>query len=499
MKEKNAIVVGAGLGGLASACYLAKDGYKVTVIEKNDSYGGRASILQENGFRFDMGPSWYWMTEIYDKFFNDFGKKTSDYFELVRISPSYKVFWNKDEILDVPVELEDLYKVFEEMEPGSSEKLKKIMDEGKEMLDIALSKFLYRNYNSVLDLANPELIIKGLKLKVFKSLQSVINTNFKNSKLRQLCTWHSLFLGATPENLPSLYSFMLYVDFKLGTWYPKGGIFELPKAMHKLATELGVEFIFNSAVTKIDVEKGIAKGVFVADKYYKADNIVFNGDYQFAETKLLEKEWQTYNSSYWEKTVVAPSCLLFYIGVNKKLVNVEHHNYYFSNNWDDHFDTLFKNPSLPPKDPAFYFNIASKSDSNLAPEGNDTLFVLIPVASDLPEIEDHKDHYFKNVIKKIEDLTGNSISDSIIAKRIISPADQTNLYNAYKGTCFGLAQTLFQTASFRPKNKSTKVSNLFYCGHFAHPGIGMPMVIISGYVASDLVKKYGNNTTTTNI
>jgi len=216
MNSKTAIVIGAGLGGLAASCYLAKDGYKVTVFEKNSDIGGRASVVEQDGFRFDMGPSWYWMPDIFEKFFNDFGKKSSDYYKLIRTDPSYRVYWGKDDKLDMPVDLNELFKIFEELEPGSSLKLQKIMDEGKEMLEIALSKFLYRNYNSILDLANPELIVKGLKLKVFKSLQSLINSNFKNERLRQLCTWHSLFLGATPENRPSLYSFMLYVYFKVG-------------------------------------------------------------------------------------------------------------------------------------------------------------------------------------------------------------------------------------------------------------------------------------------
>mgnify|MGYP001385457723 CR=1 FL=1 len=492
MNSKTAIVIGAGLGGLAASCYLAKDGYKVTVFEKNSDIGGRASVVEQDGFRFDMGPSWYWMPDIFEKFFNDFGKKSSDYYKLIRTDPSYRVYWGKDDKLDMPVDLNELFKIFEELEPGSSLKLQKIMDEGKEMLEIALSKFLYRNYNSILDLANPELIVKGLKLKVFKSLQSLINSNFKNERLRQLCTWHSLFLGATPENLPSLYSFMLYVDFKVGTWYPEKGIFELPKAMYSLAKELGVEFKFNAPVTKINVENGVAKSVLVNNQDMVADYIVVNADYQFAETRLLDEQWQTYKQKYWEKTTVAPSSLLYYIGFNKKLKNVIHHNYYFCKDWSGHFDTLFKNPDLPPQDPAFYFNVASVTDSSMAPAGKDGMFILIPVASNLKEIDQKREEIFNNTIKKIEEITEQELTNSIVTKRFISQKDQIELYNSYKGTCFGLAQTLFQTASFRPKNKSDKVSNLYYCGHFTHPGIGMPMVIISGYVVSELIRKNGN-------
>jgi phytoene desaturase len=496
MSKKKVIVVGAGLGGLSAACYLAKNNFDVTVIEKNNSYGGRASIIEDNGFRFDMGPSWYWMPEIYDRFFADFNKKTSDYFELLRIDPSYRVFWDKNDVVDMPTDLEKLYEIFESIETGSSKRLKKIMQEGEEMLNTALSKFLYREYKSILDLANPELIVKGLKLKVYKSLSSVINSNFKNKKLRQLCTWQSLFLGATPENLPSLYSFMIYVDFKLGTWYPKGGIFELPKAIFNLAQELGVNFKFNSPVTKIEVSNGIASGVYCENTFYSADSVVFNGDYHFAETKLLSSEWQSYSENYWSNTQVAPSCLLYYVGLNKKLKNVLHHNYYFSENWDEHFKTLFKNPDLPPKDPAFYFNVTSVTDKSVAPSEKECMFILIPVASNLSEIDSKREEYFKNVVKKIEELTGNNITNSIEYYKAISQKDQIEIYNSYKGTCFGLAQTLFQTASFRPKNRSKKVKNLFYCGHFAHPGIGMPMVIISGQVAANLVKENVNNANT---
>jgi len=457
MDKKTAVIVGAGLGGLAAACYLAKDGIRVTVLEKNDAVGGRASVVKQDGFTFDMGPSWYWMPEIFEKFFNDFDKKSSDYYELIRINPSYRVFWSKNDVIDMPVDLESLYKIFESLEEGSSKKLKVIMDEGKEMLEIALNKFLYRHYNSILDLVNPELIVKGLKLKVFKSLKSLINSNFKNEKLRQLCTWQSLFLGATPENLPSLYSFMLHVDFKLGTWYPKRGIYELPKAMYKLAIELGVDFVFNSPVTHIDVVNGIATGVKTSDKNYLADNIIVNADYHFAETQLLDAKWQSYREPYWDKADVAPSALLYYVGFNKKLKNVIHHNYYFCQNWEKHFDTLFKNPDLPPEDPAFYFNITSFTDQTVAPDGMDGMFILVPVASNLKDIDIKRDEIFNKIIEKIQILTDNTLTDSIITKKIISQKDQISLFNSYKGTCFGLAQTLLQTASFRPKIKAAKL------------------------------------------
>jgi len=488
--SKKVIIIGSGLGGMSAACYLARDGYSVKILEKNETYGGRVSIQNIAGFRFDLGPSFYWMPSIFESFFSDFGKSSKDYYKLVRLDPSYRIFMNNSntEYLDIPANIDELYKIFENLENGSSIKLKKLISEGKFMLEIALDKFLYRDYKSILDLIDKDLIVKGLKLQVYKSLQTIISKNFKNEDVRKLVTWQSLFLGASPKNLPALYIFMLYVDFVLGTWYPKGGIGELSKALYTLAIELGVTFEFNTEVRHIETKDSFAKEVITDKENFKSDFIVANADYHFVETKLLNLEDASYTEKYWQKRTVAPSSILIYLGINKKLSNLSHHNYYFSNTWENHFDSLFNNPRWP-EDPSIYFSMTSKTDRSTALFGMENIFALIPVASNLNDDDSIRDFYFNYAIDKLEEISGEKIRDFIVYKNIRTHRDQIKIYNSFQGTCFGLAQTLFQTANFRPKNRSKKIKNLFYSGHFTHPGIGMPMVIISGKVVANLIKK----------
>jgi len=484
--KKKVIIIGSGLGGMSCACYLAKNGFQVQILEKNETYGGRASVKSIDGFKFDLGPSFYWMPSIFEKFFNNFNKTSEDYFKLIRLDPSYRIFNDGSGQLDIPANIEKLYKIFESFEKDSSVKLKKLIENGKFMLDISLNKFLYREYKSIFALLDKDLILQGSRLQVYKSLQSVIDSNFKDENLKKLVTWQSLFLGASPENLPALYIFMLYVDFVLGTWYPMGGISELPKAIYTLALELGVEFKFQTNVEHINTIDGVATGVKTSNETFLADYIVANADYHFVESKLLDPEMRSYKEEYWNKRTVAPSSILIYLGINKKLNGLIHHNYFFSKTWKAHFDSLFKKPAWP-KNPSVYFSVTSKTDLSTAPEGMENVFVLIPVAANLEDSDSIREFYYDYAIKKLEEISGEAIKESVIYKEIRTHRDQIELYNSFQGTCFGLAQTLFQTANFRPKNRSRKVKNLFFAGHFTHPGIGMPMVIISGEVVSNII------------
>lgn len=494
VSETKVAVIGGGLGGLATACYLAKDGFDVTIYEKNNIVGGRATYFVEKGHYFDMGPSWYWIPQFFEKFFADFGKKTTDYYELIHLDPSYRVFFEKEDFIDIPADLEDFKKIIEEIEPGSAVKLEKILADGKQMLDIAIDKFLYRSYGSILDMLVPEIAIEGVKKGAFFSLESLIKKNFKNEKLRKLVTWHALFLGASPKNLPSLYSFMLNVDFIMGTWYPKGGMYKVIEAATSLAAELGVKIVTNCEVAKINVVNGKTNGFYTTDReFIEADIIAANADYQHVETKLLDAQWQTIPEKKWNHKTISPSTVLFYIGIDTKLKNSLHHNYFFSlDTWDDHFDSLFGKKRWPAGVPSYYYHATSKTDPASAPKNGESIFVLVPVASGLDDTDEKREELFNRILDHLEVLTETPIRKHITVKKIISHRDQTALYNAYLGNNFGLAQTLFQTGAFRPYNQSRKVSNLFYVGHYTHPGIGLPMVIISGKVTADLVSSnYG--------
>jgi phytoene desaturase len=491
--KRTVAIIGGGLGGLATACYLAKDGYSVTIYEKNEQIGGRAMQFSEAGYTFDLGPSWYWMPHIFEKFFGDFGKKITDYYTLQRLDPSYRVFFSKEEQYDIPAELEDFYKLIETIEPGSSIKLAKILANGRLMLKTSEDKFLYKAYPSVFSMFIKELVIDGIKTNAYLPLETLIKMNFKDSRMRKLVTWHSLFLGASPKNLPSIYSFILNVDFEQGTWYPQGGMYKIIEAAGALAKELGVDIKTSQEISSLEVTNSIVTSAkTTTGEVINADIFISNADYHHTETKLLSREWQTIPQKKWETKTISPSTLLFYIGIDTKLKNALHHNYYFSlDNWDQHFNTLFdkKKKDWPQGVPSYYFHATSKTDSNSAPDNGESIFVLVPVASGLDDTDEIREELFNRIVGHIEMLTETDIRNHIVVKRIHAHKEHTALYNAYLGNNFGLAQTLFQTGAFRPYNQSRKVKNLYYVGHYTHPGIGLPMVLISGKVTADLVKK----------
>ena len=491
MNNKRAIVVGAGFGGLAAANLLAKDGFSVSVIEKNRQAGGRAQVWKEKGFVFDMGPSWYLMPEVFEKYFSLFGKKTSDFFELKRISPNYKVFFGDDPAVDIPSSVAEVEKVFEEMESGAGKKLRDYLNTSKFQYDTAINEFLYRDFASISDFFDYRLITQGLKLHIFESIDRFARRYFKSDKLRKVLEYTMVFLGGSPDNTPALYSIMSHVDFNLGVWYPVGGFGRITEALVKIAADTGVEIRLNEEVKKIDIKNGRVISVSTDKDTYPCDLAVVNADYHHAETELMDPKWTNYNRKYWESRKMGPSAYLIYLGLNKKLKGLLHHNLYLDGKWREHFDSIFKDPKWP-DNPSFYVSCPSKTDPSVAPVGCENLFVLVPVAAGLEDTPEIRAKYFDKTVAHIEKLCGESIKDSIIVKRDFAHNDFIKEYNSYKGTALGLSHTLFQTAVFRPARKSKKADNLFYTGAYTHPGIGVPMVLIAAHITSDTIKKqYG--------
>ncbi|WP_153800838.1 phytoene desaturase family protein [Foetidibacter luteolus] len=491
-----AIVIGSGFAGLSASCFLAQAGWQVTVLEKHATPGGRARQLSEQGFTFDMGPSWYWMPGVFEHFFGCFGRKVSDYYSLTRLDPSYRVYWSNGPV-DIPAGYKELQELFNSIEPGSGLQLDKFLQEAEYKYEVGMNKLVYKPGRSLSEFMDAD-VIKGItKLDIFSSMKRHIGHYFKNPMLRQLMEFPVLFLGALPEKTPALYSLMNYADIVGGTWYPEGGMYSIVKAMHSLAEELGVQFRFNESVKSIQVNNKKASGVATSNcmpgsvHYYDADVVIGGADYHHVEQQLLPQAYRTYTPAYWDKRVMAPGCLIYYIGLNKKLNNIRHHNLFFDTSFEEHGKEIYISKQWP-RNPLFYVSVTSVTDNTVAPAGCENLFILIPVAAGLDDdTEARREHYLDMVLKRMEHHLNQTITNSIIYKRSFAHSDFTSEYNAFKGNAYGLANTLAQTAILKPSCKSSKVKNLYYTGQLTVPGPGVPPSLISGeVVAGEILKAY---------
>jgi len=483
--SKKINIIGSGFSSLAAACYLAKEGNDVTVFEKNKTIGGRARQLKKDGFTFDIGPTWYWMPDVFERFFADFGKKPSDYYELIKLSPAYQVYFGINDFVTIADNLPEICDTFETIEKGSGKKLEKFIKEAQNNYDIAIKDLVYRPGVSPMELVTLETAKKINQF--FGNISKDIRRKFKNKKLVQILEFPVLFLGAKPSDTPSFYSFMNFADFGLGTWHPKNGMYSVILAMEKLALELGVTIRTNSSVEKIVVENKTAKAVIINGEKFEADIIVSGADYHHSET-LLDEKHRVYSEKYWDKKTFAPSSLLFYVGFDKKIDNVEHHSLFFDVDFDAHASDIYDLPKWP-DEPLFYASFPSKTDENVAPNGKETGIFLIPLAPGLKDTEFLRDRYFEKIITRFEKLTQQDVKNSVIFRESFCVNDFIKDYNSYKGNAYGLANTLLQTAFLRPKLKSKKVKNLYFTGQLTVPGPGVPPSLISGKLVSELIQK----------
>ncbi len=488
-------VIGSGFSGLSSASCLSKAGHDVTLFEKNSMAGGRARKLEENGFTFDMGPSWYWMPDVFEKYYNLFGKTAADYYNLIRLDPSYRIFFSKNDIMDVPAGIEALCRLFEKRESGSGNKLKKFLAEGKYKYETGINNLVYKPGLSITELFDSSLIRGLLKLDVFQSLSSHVRKSFHDPGLIQLLEFPVLFLGAAPSKTPALYSLMNYADMALGTWYPMGGMFKIVEAMKAIANDQGVKFEFNSEVTSIEVDSTSVKSITVNGFRREADYLVASADYHHVEN-LLPAGSRNYSERYWQQRVLAPSSLIFYLGINKRVQNLLHHNLFFDEDFGLHTKEIYDNPTWP-TNPLFYVSCPSKTDPSVAPAGCENLFILIPVAPGLEDTEAIRDKYFNLVMGRLEALTGEPVRESIIYKKSYAHRNFIDDYHSFKGNAYGLANTVRQTANLKPSIVNKNLTNLFYTGQLTVPGPGVPPSIISGQVvASELIKRNKKETKT---
>lgn len=485
----NIAVIGSGFSGLSAACFAAKAGHDVTVFEKNSTIGGRCRFYQESGFGFDMGPSWYWMPDVFEKFFKEFGKQPSDYYNLVELDPGFQMFFGKNDTVQIPARLEDLYVLFEQIEPESADKLKKFLSEGKFKYEVGMQQLVYKPAYSWFEFMNYEVIRGVAKSNVFKSVRSHVRGYFKDPRLVALMEFPVLFLGAMPQQIPALYSLMNYAALSLGTWYPMGGMHKIIEGMASLAESLGVEIKTDSEIKKILVANKAATHLQVGSQQIAVDGVIASSDYHHTESVLLGSEFANYSESYWAKKTFAPSCLIFYLGVNKKIAKIIHHNLFFDSDLDVHAKEIYSTPKWP-TDPLFYVCCPSKTDPSVAPVGHENLFVLIPVATGLEDNAALREDYYTKVINRMEQITGDEIREHVVYRRDYCVRDFISDYHAYGGNAYGLANTLRQTAVLKPSMRNKKVSNLFYTGQLTVPGPGIPPAIISGEIAAgELLKK----------
>lgn len=487
--KKKVIVIGSGFAGLASATKLATEGFDVTILEKNTVAGGRARIFHEQGFAFDMGPSWYWMPDIFERYFAEFGKKPSDYYQLVRLDPSYQVVFSPDEHIALPADYAQLESLFESIEPGSAIQLKEFMRQAEYKYRVGIGEFVWKPSHSITEFFDFRLVSKAFSLDLFASFGKHIRKFFKHRRLLELMEFPILFLGATPQNTPALYSLMNYAEIAKGTWYPMGGMHEIVKGMVALAEEKGVKLQLGVEVTGFSYQGNQIDTVVTTQGSYQADLVIGGADYHHIEDQLLGEDKRNYSEAYWDKRVMAPSSLLFYLGVNRRIEKLVHHNLFFDEDFNQHAEEIYTNPQWPSK-PLFYASAPSKTDSSVAPDGSENLFILIPIAPDLEDSEALREKYYHIVMDRLEKYVGHEVRSHVVYKRSFAVDDFKKDYHSFKGNAYGLANTLFQTAFLKPGIKNKKVKNLFYTGQLTVPGPGVPPSLISGLVVAQEATKW---------
>jgi phytoene desaturase len=484
LSESSVLVVGAGFGGLSTACYLADAGADVTVVEKNDGLGGRASTLERDGFRFDMGPSWYLMPDVFERFFGHFDREPMDYYDLTHLDPHYRIFFKDGDRVDMVPDRERNREVFESYEPGAAERFDDYLAKSKQNYEVGMEHFVYEDRTSIADFLDWHVAKNARGLSLVGSMQRHVEKYFDHPKLQQIMQYTLVFLGGAPTNTPALYNLMSHVDFNMGVYYPEGGVGGVVDGIVELGEELGVDFRTDAPVTEI---KG-REGAFVtrtdgAGEFY-SDYVVSDADYRHTEMELLDEKKRQYDADYWESRTYAPSAFLLYLGVEGDVDPLEHHTLVLPTDWDEHFERIFDDPAWP-EDPAYYLCVPSETDDDVAPDGHSNLFALVPIAAGLEDTPELRAAFRDLVLDDIEENTGVDLRDRIVVEESFCVNDFAERYNSTKGTALGLAHTLRQTALFRPPHRSEAVEGLYFTGSFTTPGIGVPMCLISGQLTAE--------------
>lgn len=476
-------IIGSGFSGISAAAYAAKEGNEVHVFEKHHQPGGRArQFCTQQGYVFDMGPSWYWMPDIIENFFSDFGYKTFDFFKLISLNPQFEMVFSHEKIA-IPEKYDDLKTLFEEIEPGAGAQLDQFMQSAKFKYEVGMKDFVTKPCHNWLEFFSLKIAKSALKLDLLTNFRSYVAKYFKNQQLRLLMEFPVIFLGASPQHIPALYSLMNYGGYALGTHYPVGGFYQLVLAMQKVAESQGAVFHFNHTVEKINTKNNKITSLTINGQYHEFDAVIASSDYHHTET-LLPKSLRNYNEHYWQNRTFAPSCLIYYLGIKEKIPNLNHHTLFFEHDLDQHIDCIYGDKKWP-ENPLFYCCCPSVTDQGVAPKNCENLFLLMPLATGINDEQEIREQYLHQMLSRIEKLTGaTDLISKIEYKKSYCISDFVADYNAYGGNAYGLANTLDQTAVLKPKIKNKKVNNLFYTGQLTVPGPGVPPSIISGKIVA---------------
>jgi len=475
------VIIGAGIGGLATANLLAKAGYDVHIYEKGSMPGGRSGQFKKDGFTFDTGPSWYLMPDVFEHYFELLDTSTKKELDLIKLKPAYKVFFEKSETVTITSDLEKDAATFETIETGAGNALKKYVEKSDETYQLSLKHFLYSNFTSPTDFLHSDITKRAHRMLglATTSIDRYVRRFVSNQRLKQILEYPMVFLGTSPFNAPALYSLMSALDFKEGVYYPRGTMYTIVERLVKLGENLGVTYHYNSSVKRIVVSSGHATGIELeGGEKVEADSIISNADLHFTETKLLTLNEQTYPESYWKKQEASPSALLLYLGVKGSIPEFEHHTLLFVEDWKANFDAIYKTKTTP-ETASLYISKTSQSDSGTAPKGHENIFVLVPLPAGIDLNQQQTNELTSHYFSQIKTMTGVDLESRIVSKTVFGPNDFKTEYNSWQSSMLGPSHKLSQSAFFRTPNKSKKVANLYYVGSGTVPGIGVPMCLIS--------------------